>query len=91
MKISIIKSEPKELIIEFETTDLTLPDLIASDLLKNPDVEFAGVSKDHPKIGKPRLVVKTSKKKAAEVLEKSISGLEEVFTEIKDEFSKKKG
>jgi DNA-directed RNA polymerase subunit L len=90
MKISVTKNEPKELVIEFETTDLTLPDLIASELLKNPDVEFAGVSKDHPEIGKPKLVLKTSKKKAVEVLGKSIGNLEEVFTEIKSEVMKKR-
>lgn len=92
MKITVIKDESNELIIDFETSDLTIPDLIASQLQQNDDVEFAGVAKDHPEVGKPRLVLKTSKKKAKDVFVKAIDQLDDIMTELKSSFpSKGKG
>ncbi len=88
LKIKVIKDESKELVIEFETKDLTIPDLIASELLENEDVDFAGVAKDHPETGNAVLVVK-SKKKAKDVLLKTIESLDEQFTELKAQVSKK--
>jgi DNA-directed RNA polymerase subunit L len=87
MKISIIKDESNELIIDFDTEDLTIPDLIASQLQQNPDVEFAGVGKDHPEVGKPRLVIKTGKKKAKDALQKALEELDETFAELKSGIS----
>jgi DNA-directed RNA polymerase subunit L len=48
MKLNLIKEEDKELAIEFETSDFTIPDLIADELLEDSGVEFAGVSKGPP-------------------------------------------
>ena len=89
MELQIIKNENKELTIEFQSGDLTMPDLIASELLNNPDVEFAGVKKDHPEVGKPILVVKTNKKKAMEAVEKALENIDEQFAEIKKALNKK--
>ncbi len=92
MKINVIKEESNELIIEFDTTDLTIPDLIASQLQQNDDVEFAGVAKDHPEVGKPRLVIKTGKQKAKTVLMKALEQLDDTITELKSSIpSKVKG
>ncbi|MGC8478336.1 MAG: RpoL/Rpb11 RNA polymerase subunit family protein [Candidatus Micrarchaeia archaeon] len=90
MKLNIKKDESKELEIEFDTGDLTLPDLLAAELGKNGDVVFAGVYKDHPEIGKPLLVLKTDKKKAKDVLAKTLDGMEEQFEKIKDMLQKSK-
>ncbi len=89
MKINVIKDETNELVIEFETTDLTVPDLIAAQLLENDDVEFAGAAKDHPEVGKPKLVIKTSKKKAKDALIKALDQIEENITTLKAGVSKK--
>ncbi|MCL5092886.1 MAG: hypothetical protein M1128_00235 [Candidatus Marsarchaeota archaeon] len=89
MELQIIKNENKELMIEFQSGDLTMPDLIASELLNNSDVEFAGVTKDHPEVGKPVLVVKTNKKKAMEAVEKALENIDEQFAEIKKALNKK--
>jgi DNA-directed RNA polymerase subunit L len=89
MKIEIKKDEGKELDIEFDTPDLTIPDLIASELLTNDNVEFAGVSKDHPEVGKPLLVVR-SKKSAKSDLLKALQSIDEQFTALKAQLSKKK-
>jgi DNA-directed RNA polymerase subunit L len=81
MKLTLIKEEDKELVIEFDTSDFTIPDLIADELLEDPNVEFAGVSKDHPETGKPVLVIKgkknpkTSLMDAIERLDKSLGEL----------------
>jgi DNA-directed RNA polymerase subunit L len=89
MKIEIKKDEGKELDIEFDTPDLTIPDLIANELLTSDSVEFAGVSKDHPEVGKPLLVVK-SKKSAKSDLLKALQSIDEQFAELKTQLSKKK-
>jgi DNA-directed RNA polymerase subunit L len=89
LKIKVLKDESKELMIEFETKDLTIPDLIASELLDNDDVDFAGVSKDHPETGNAVLVLK-SKKKAKDTLLKAIESLDEQFAELKTQLSKKR-
>lgn len=90
MKINILKNESNELVIEFENPDLTLPDLIANELQQNDDVEFAGVGKDHPEVGKPTLTIKTGKKKAKDVLVKALDELDETITELKGSISSKK-
>jgi DNA-directed RNA polymerase subunit L len=89
MYIKIIKDESNEVWLEFQDGDLTIPDLIASALLEKGNVEFAGVRKDHPEIGKPILVVK-AKKNAGEELLKSIQELEENIKELESQLSKKK-
>jgi DNA-directed RNA polymerase subunit L len=88
LKIKTLKDETKELVIEFETKDLTIPDLIAGELLSSDDVEFAGVAKDHPETGSAVLTIK-SKKNAKSALMKAIESLDEQFTELKTQVSKK--
>ena len=90
MKVTLIKNESKELILEFEDMDVTIPDMLASKLTKNSDVLFAGILQEHPQVKKPTLVLKTEKKKAIDVLEKEIDSLEEVFSSLKSDVSKSK-
>jgi DNA-directed RNA polymerase subunit L len=90
MKMNIIKEESNHLEIEFETKDYTIPDLIASQLRNSPDVEFAGVSKDHPDVGKPVLIIKTSKKKAKDALIKALDELDEALDDLKKSMPKEK-
>ncbi|MCL5419888.1 MAG: hypothetical protein M1354_03360 [Candidatus Marsarchaeota archaeon] len=76
MKISIIEDEPKSLIIEFDGADRGIADIIKGRLTESKDVEFVSVVKEHFEVGKPRLVVKSSKNAKALVL-KAIEGLED--------------
>ena len=89
MKIKVLKDESKELMIEFETKDLTIPDLIANELLSEEDTEFAGVSKDHPETGNVMLVLKSKKQAKAELL-KAIGRVDDQFSDLKDQLSAKK-
>lgn len=88
MKINVKKDESKELNIEFETNDITIPDMIANELLANDDVEFAGVSKDHPEVGKPVLIIKS--KNAKKDLLKALDGINATFSALKTQIAKKK-
>lgn len=89
MKVKVLKDESKELIVEFQTKDLTFPDLIAGELLNEDDTEFAGVSKDHPETGNVVLVLKSKKQAKAELL-KAIERLDEQFADLKGQLSSKK-
>ncbi len=88
MKINIIENKPKKLILEFSAGDLTIPDLIATYLTEQTDVIFAGIEKNHPEIGKPLLILKTSSKKPIDVLNKALDELKESYTELKKEIEK---
>ncbi|HUC38972.1 MAG TPA: RpoL/Rpb11 RNA polymerase subunit family protein [Candidatus Acidoferrum sp.] len=90
MEVKILKNESKELIIEFESRDLTMPDLLAHELLNDGDVSFAGVSRSHPETGKPILTVKTSKKGASDALSGAIKRINENVKDMKGALSKKK-
>ena len=89
MKIKVLKDETKELMIEFETKDLTIPDLIANELVNEEDTEFAGVSKDHPETGNAVLVLKSKKTAKAELL-KAISRVDEQFADLKTQIGSSK-
>ncbi|MGC8730338.1 MAG: RpoL/Rpb11 RNA polymerase subunit family protein [Candidatus Micrarchaeia archaeon] len=78
MEINVIKNEPEELNLEFKTTDTTIPDLLAAELLKQKSVSFAGVVKDHPVFSNSVLVVKA--KDAQQALLKAIENLKKEFS-----------
>ncbi len=83
MEIKILKNEGKELVLEFETFDTTIPELLAKSLLKDKDVEFAGISDDHIETIGRRLTLKTQKKKPKDALEKALEELEKEISSIK--------
>lgn len=86
--MKVLKDEKTELMIEFDTKDLTIPDLIAGELLSEDDIDFVGVQKDHPETGNVVLVVKAKKPK--DELLKAIERLDDSFGELKTQLSKKK-
>lgn len=88
MKLNLIKEEDKELAIEFDTSDFTIPDLLADELLQDSNVEFAGVSKDHPETGKPILVIRSKKNPKTSLMD-AIERLDKDFGEIKVSSKKK--
>lgn len=91
MGIKIIKSEAKELSLEFDSKDMTFPDLVAHELLEDADVSFAGASMSHPEIGFPVLVIKTEKKSAAAALGRALKRIEENAEELRHAFTNRKG
>lgn len=89
MEIKVLKDEAKELIIEFDSKDITLPDLLVNELLEDSDVSFAGVSKEHPDVGKPILVIKTVKGGATKALDGAIERIRDNVKELKAGLAKK--
>lgn len=84
MEVRVTKREAKEAVLEFDTLDTTIPDLLASALLKDKDVLFAGVDRPHLEIGHPSLVVRTNKKGVGDALERAIESLNKDISSIKD-------
>jgi DNA-directed RNA polymerase subunit L len=88
MNVKIIEDESKSLVIELHGFDRSIAELIKEKVSESEDVEFASVEKDHPEIGVPRLVVKSSKSAKAHVL-KAIESLKDELTELEKEIPKK--
>lgn len=87
MKINLVKEEGNELVIQFDTGDFTISDMLADELLEDTSVEFAGSSRDHPETGKPALSIRA--KKPRDALSKAIARLDKSFTELKAQLKKK--
>lgn len=80
MKLTVIKDEGKELIVDFDTKDFTIPDMIADQLIEDGSVEYAGVMKQYRETSSPRLMI--TAKKPKESLAKAIEELEEKFSAL---------
>ena len=88
MKVKIIEDDPKSLVIEFEGADRALAEFLKSKLLQNKDVDFTAVLKEHPEVGWPRLVVKSSKNAKGIVL-KIVGQVEDDIKEFASQIPKK--
>ncbi|MGB9732747.1 MAG: RpoL/Rpb11 RNA polymerase subunit family protein [Candidatus Micrarchaeia archaeon] len=88
MKVNIIEDEQKSLVIEFEDADRSIAELIREKLQEKSDVDFAAVTKTHFEVGKPRLIVKSSKNAKKLVLE-AIEEIKEELKEFKSQLPKK--
>ena len=76
MEVNIIKSEPKELKIEFSEIDQGLLNAIKDALWNNSNVDMAGFNIQHPEIGKPVFFLRTVKENAKDVWNKAIADLD---------------
>ncbi len=88
MELKIIEDEPKSMILEFVEADRGLAELIKDRLINNKDVDFAGVVKEHPEIGMPRLVVKANRPKA--LILKAIGDVQDEIKEFYSQMPKPK-
>ncbi|MGC8671503.1 MAG: RpoL/Rpb11 RNA polymerase subunit family protein [Candidatus Micrarchaeia archaeon] len=88
MPISIIEDTPKSLVIEFQGIDRGVAEAIADKLQNAEGIDFAGVEKEHPEIGNPRLVVKASKNPKA-LVSKAIDEILEEVEQLKVQMPKK--
>lgn len=88
VKLNIIEDEAKSLILEFDEADRGIAELIKDKLLKNKDVSFTSVIREHPQIGKPRLVVK-SEKNARPLVLKAVEEVEDDLKELASKIPKK--
>ncbi len=89
MEVKVIEDEPKSFVLEIIGADRGIAELLKDKLMKSKDVEFAGVVKEHPEIGMPRLVIKSSKNAKSLVL-KAVEEVQEDFKEIAAQMPKAK-
>lgn len=83
MDYKILKDDENELMVEFNSPDLTIPDLVANTALEDSKVTFAGVYKEHPDVGNPQLVIKTKGEKAAEAFKRALNKIESSIKDMK--------
>jgi len=76
MEVKIIKSEPKELKIEFSEVDQGLLNAIKDALWNNSNTDMAGFNIPHPEVGKPVFFLRTTKESAKDVWNKAIAELD---------------
>lgn len=88
MKLNVIESDAKSIIVEFEDADRGIAELIKDKVLESKDVEFAGVVKEHPQVGNPRLIVKAEKNAKGIVL-KAVESLQDDLKELATQLPKK--
>lgn len=88
MALKYIVNEKNHIEVEFEGEDITIPALLKEVLLNNKDVEFVTYLVGHPERDNPKLVIKTSKKDAKEVLKGAFNEAIDILSEMKDKLGK---
>ncbi len=88
VKLNIIAEEPKSLIVEFIDVDRGIPELVREKLSEKKEIEYAGVVKEHPEVGNPRLIIKSSKN-AKPLLVKALKEVEDELEEISSQMPRK--
>lgn len=83
----MISSTEKNLIIEIENEDLSIPEIIRHELLKDKHVLFAGVREQHPLLKKLNMSIRT---KEVEPLNALISGCLKAIEKTSDLLSEVK-
>ncbi len=88
MKINVTEDDKKGLIVEFDGADRSIADLIKSKLDKEKEVDFVTVMKEHPEVGKPKLIIKSSKNPRT-LISKAIGELQDELDEFEKMLPKK--
>lgn len=92
MNAEIIKSSPKETDLSIRDSDIGTLYIVQHELLKDQQVEFAGVILRHPLTSEYRMRVNSSKGNSIKEIEKAISSASEFAEDLKQTIhSKLKG
>ncbi|MCP8315293.1 MAG: hypothetical protein H3Z51_00325 [archaeon] len=87
MEIKVISSTEKILIMDIENEDISIPEIIRYELLKDNHVIFAGVMEQHPLLKKLTMRIQTKSIEPLNVLisscSKAIGKTSELISEIK--------
>lgn len=59
VEVKVERREKNHAEITFIGEDIAMVRAIREELLQSDDVEFAGVVKEHPEVGHPKLVIRT--------------------------------
>ncbi len=84
MEVKTITKEKNELEVEIIGEDHSLPNILREMIMQDPSVEFASYIIDHPKLGNPKLYIKTNGKKTAEkVLNDAVKKVRKEVSDLK--------
>ncbi len=91
-RIVVRRREKSLLEIELPGEDHSLPNLIVRLALERPEVEYASYSIDHPLVGAPRIVIRTSSDKdPLEVLREILEEIRSVAKEFREQLEEQLG
>lgn len=85
MEIKVISSTEKILIMDIENEDISIPEIIRHELLKDSHVIFAGVMEQHPLLKKLTMRVQTKDIEPLNILISSCSKATEKSSELLSE------
>lgn len=88
MEIKIISSTKNNLVMDIEDEDVSIPEIIRYELLKDNRVIFAGVSEQHPLLKKLTMRVQTKGIEPLNALISSFSKAIEKTSELLSEVNK---
>ncbi|MGB9635171.1 MAG: RpoL/Rpb11 RNA polymerase subunit family protein [Candidatus Micrarchaeia archaeon] len=88
MTLKYVVNEKNHIEVEFEGEDITIPSLLKEVLLKDRNVDFVTYVTGHPERDNPKLVLKTNKKDAREVLKDAFESVIATLSEMKEEADK---
>lgn len=77
------------MVLELAGEQHTFPAILCWALLKDPRVDLAVYNVDHPLVGKPKLVLRTERKKPKKALVDAANLLEKEFSEMSKQFNRK--
>ena len=83
MEVKVEMKEKNHAEITFEGADLSLANAIRDILLQDEDVEFAGVVKEHPEVGDPKLILKVKRGNPMVHLSKAAAKLAKTAEELR--------
>lgn len=86
MEVKIINNEKKALEFEVSDCDQSIFNYLVEKLNKKSDVEFAAYKLDHPTIGSPRMVIRTKKEDALDLVLDELENLKKELTLFRKEF-----
>ncbi|MEM3437841.1 MAG: RpoL/Rpb11 RNA polymerase subunit family protein [Nitrososphaerales archaeon] len=92
MEIKVISNAEKNLIIEIENEDLSIPEIIHHELLKDEHVLFAGFREQHPLLKKINMRIQTKDVEPLNALisscSKAIENTSNLLSKVKDVLTK---
>jgi len=87
MEIEVIRKEKNMIEFAISGERHTLPNLLKSRLLQNPEVEFAAYKQKHPEENKTYFIVRTKKDDAKKIILQTCKDLMQELTELDKKIS----
>lgn len=86
MDVNILVNDKKTVEFEVVGSDHTIPRLLVEKLNADANVEFAACKQDHPLVGHPKVIVKTKKGDAINVVVDALEELKDDLSSFKTKF-----